>query len=179
MGLGSNNFSKPLCGYYTETGLNTQAYGPVFDGKQAIWVEETMDLADFIGQTVQIDFIFGSDGAIEADGFYFDDVRINYALPTSRSNDIVLPVFNLFQNEPNPASGSTVFQWRSAGNIAGENSKLLIFNITGKVVAEKNINLNAENNTTFDIRHLAPGIYTYLIRNDLYQSNVMKMTVVK
>jgi hypothetical protein len=179
VGLGNNNFSKALCGHYTETGLNTQSPGPVFDGNQSMWVEETMDLSDFIGQSVQVDFVFGSDGAVEADGFYFDDVRIAYALPTSGTNATTVSTFTLTQNEPNPAADFTVIEWTTADNSSDNDATLLVYNTMGVVVAEKTVKLNTEKRIILDTSRLAPGIYTYLIRHELGQSSPQKMTVVR
>ncbi len=66
-----------LCGKYTEAGSPDQIpNSPVYDGVQNEWVAEEVSLNDFLGQTIYLKFELHSDGWVEADGFYFDDVNI-------------------------------------------------------------------------------------------------------
>jgi hypothetical protein len=177
--IGDNNFTSTLCGRYTELGVNTQLEGPVFDGRQREWVEECMSLADFIGQNLHIEFIFGADGAVQADGYYFDDVRIEYTLPVSGTHSIYLSEFNLSQNEPNPASGRTTIAWAGNKNVLGEKADLLIFNTLGELVYEQAVNLVADNSAIINTQGWTPGVYTYLLRNELGQSASMKMSIMR
>jgi hypothetical protein len=59
---------------------------PVFSGQTSDWEQEFFDLTDFSG-TVQIRFHFGSDGAVQALGWYIDDIEIlPYQLPEAPEN---------------------------------------------------------------------------------------------
>ncbi|PHI18357.1 hypothetical protein CEQ90_18445 [Lewinellaceae bacterium SD302] len=70
------NFT-PLCGQYTNLASNQQPFGePLYDGEQAEWVKESISLDDYLGQSVLFRFYFYSDGAVEEDGFYFDDFEV-------------------------------------------------------------------------------------------------------
>ncbi|GJQ64778.1 MAG: hypothetical protein SCALA702_38310 [Melioribacteraceae bacterium] len=51
---------------------------PVYDGTQAEWVLEEINLEDFIGEEVLVKFEFRSDSYIEKDGWYIDDIKIYY-----------------------------------------------------------------------------------------------------
>ena len=68
-----------LPGRYTQPGAGrgTQTAGePGYEG-QSEWMEETIDLPSYAGESeVFFRFIFTSDGAVNMDGFYFDDFRI-------------------------------------------------------------------------------------------------------
>ncbi len=74
---GSHWMSLP--GMYTQSGAGqgTQPAGePGYEG-QSGWVEETIDLSAYAGEShVFFRFIFTSDGAVNMDGFYFDDFEI-------------------------------------------------------------------------------------------------------
>ncbi len=72
----------PLQGLYTNPGsVNQAALEPLYDGVQSDWVQEQISLQAFLGQQLKIRFTLVSDGGIEADGFYFDDVEIASLFP--------------------------------------------------------------------------------------------------
>jgi len=48
---------------------------PVYDGSSN-WVQESIDLSSYIGQSVKFRFELHSDGSVTEDGFYFDDFRV-------------------------------------------------------------------------------------------------------
>ena len=67
-----------LCGKYTHPGSADQKAGyPVYDGVQESWVTEVIDLSAFEGEPqLYIDFQIVSDGFLEMDGWYIDDVDV-------------------------------------------------------------------------------------------------------
>lgn len=69
------------CGNYTVAGTNANGSiqpnnEPVYEGTQNSWVLEEINLSDYLGQIINVRFIFESDGGVNADGFYFDDFSI-------------------------------------------------------------------------------------------------------
>jgi PKD repeat protein len=71
------------CGLYTVAG--TSANGsvqpnnqPVWEGVQSTWVQEEIQLSDYLGQVIKVRFQLRSDGGTRKDGFYFDDFAIYY-----------------------------------------------------------------------------------------------------
>lgn len=48
---------------------------PVFDGNSE-WVNEIIDISDYLSSDVKFKFVLGSDGYLEYDGFYFDDFQV-------------------------------------------------------------------------------------------------------
>jgi hypothetical protein len=93
-----NNDYIPLCGLYTRPGTQDQSFNnPIYDGVQADWVKEQIDLSDFLGEKrVWIKFVLVSDGGVEADGFYFDDLEVNVVKKTvvsSTQDDIALKIY--------------------------------------------------------------------------------------
>ncbi|MFN0035249.1 MAG: M14 family zinc carboxypeptidase [Saprospiraceae bacterium] len=176
---GIGNTDQPLCGRYTKAGRNgAQPDGePVFDSFQAEWVEECMDLSDFLGETVDIKFILGSNNEQEGDGFYFDDLRVEYIDPLLL-NTVSVPMrdFRLRQNEPNPAATFTTIRWENEKQLKGD-ALLLIFNSLGLKIAERALNLSAQNEVRLDTRAWPAGLYTYLLQTPEGQSQPMKMAI--
>ena len=89
---GSNWY--PLSGQYTKPGSGSfQPTGePIYDGVSE-WVQETVVISDYLSDQVLIRFELHSDGMIEEDGFYFDDLQIYGAgssgdLPVQLANPI-------------------------------------------------------------------------------------------
>jgi hypothetical protein len=70
----------PLAGQYTVagSGIGVQPSGqPGYEGTQASWVHEIMDLNDYIGETaVQFRFEFKSDGGVVGDGWFVDNIKV-------------------------------------------------------------------------------------------------------
>lgn len=73
--VGTNDWG-PLCGLYTKEGQPEQDEGqPVWDGNQLSWVQEQIDLNDYIGQRIKVKFRLISDQFVNYDGFYIDDFQ--------------------------------------------------------------------------------------------------------
>jgi carboxypeptidase T len=164
-----------LCGNYTTLGINTQpANEPLFDGQQPSWVAENMDLSDYIGQSFWIQFKFVSDGFLQYDGFYFDDLVVNYSAPVG-TKSIPLEHFTLSQNRPNPAQNSTIIDWTTPLSITESNANLLIYNALGQVIFNKEINLTNDSSLRIDTKNWQAGSYYYQIRNEKSTSVVKKL----
>lgn len=77
---GTSGDWQPLVGEYTifGSGNGVQNEGePGYDGTQFQWIEEAMELTEFIGeQEVYLLFVLLSDGYVEGDGFYVDDIKV-------------------------------------------------------------------------------------------------------
>lgn len=176
----SNNMA--LCGRYTKPGSGMGAQPenePVFEGFQEEWVEESMDLSDFIGQNIQLQFILGSDNLEEGDGFYFDDLRVEYTDPTLL-NTVRIPLkdFQLRQSEPNPANEFALIRWENNKQYSGD-ANLLVFNVLGQNFANQSVQLSTQSEVKIDTRTWPAGLYTYLLQTPQGQSQAMKMTVVR
>ncbi|MFM8963521.1 MAG: PKD domain-containing protein, partial [Sphingomonadales bacterium] len=96
------------CGLYTVPGTtgngsvqpNNQ---PVWEGVQSTWVQEEIQLSDYLGQVIKVRFQLKSDAATRKDGFYFDDFSIYY----NEAGPTVAPVAQ-FQTPTNLCSGNIV-----------------------------------------------------------------------
>ncbi len=81
--ISTNNGSTwtPLEGMYSDAGSGSgqQTTGePVYDDVQAEWVNEEIDLSDYVNQNIKLKFELRSDSYIERDGWYLDDIKIYY-----------------------------------------------------------------------------------------------------
>ena len=178
----NGNVDKALCGRYTRggSGNGSQPFNePLLDGFQGEWVEECMDLSDFIGQTIDLKFILGSDNGDERDGFYFDDLRVEYTDPTLLSTlSIPLQDFRLRQNEPNPAAAFTTIRWENTKQFIGD-ANLMIFNCLGVKAAQYAVNLSAQTEISIDTHSWPAGLYTYILQTSEGQSQAVKMSILR
>ncbi|MBR9922526.1 MAG: hypothetical protein GYB31_16945 [Bacteroidetes bacterium] len=134
----STGTPTPLCGLYTNpgTGLFQPEDVPLYDGTQTDWVEEIISLDDFIGTTIYIEFTLTSDGGVNDDGFYFDDMEVFTVTPDTTINTQTLELepqeaLRLF---PNPAGA---FVWVDfAGGNAQEWRQLKLYDSLGRLVKE-------------------------------------------
>ncbi len=78
--VSTNNGSTftPLAGNYTTPGSGSfQPNGePLYDGIQTSWVNEVMDLSNYNSSQVKLRFELKTDGSVNNDGWYVDDIGI-------------------------------------------------------------------------------------------------------
>ena len=79
--LSTNNGSTwiSLTGQYTNPGTGSfQPNGqPLYDGTQTNWVHESIDISNYAEQQISLRFYFRSDGSIQRDGWYVDNVKVS------------------------------------------------------------------------------------------------------
>lgn len=96
--ISDNNGSTwhALDGQYTNNGVGSfQPNGePLYDGSSG-WVQESIEITEYLSNQVLIRFELHSDGMIEDDGFYFDDFQIYAAGSTG---DLPVQVANPIQD---------------------------------------------------------------------------------
>lgn len=163
------------CGNYT--GFSTNQNGtiqpqnePLWDGTKTSWVEEHINLSDYLGQTLQIRFILQSDGGVRKDGFYFDDFKIIAALDTTTTGNAGL---NNLQSatitvSPNPSNGNLTVKNAQA------NDAILLYDLQGKLVIATQ--QQGENPTKVDVSSLENGVY--LLKVEGTTSNFIEQVVV-
>ena len=136
------------CGLYTNAGSEDQPEGqPLYDGTQNEWVQEQIDLSDYIGQTIRARFIFRSDNFVEADGFYFDDLTFNTLNDDTLSlEDIQQYQFGIY---PNPVKDILHITTNLTDYTAS------VYAMDGKLIKSS----KASANHSLDYSDLAPGIY--------------------
>ncbi len=142
---------EPQCGNFTNAGSNNgfQPQGePLYDGTQMDWVQEQINLSEYLGETILVRFEFRSDGGVRGDGFYFDDLEINIVDDGQLSvSDAEASQFVVY---PNPV--------KNILNITTPltNYSVALYNLQGQLISESAGN---EGSQSVDYSNLATGIY--------------------
>jgi hypothetical protein len=147
----------PLCGKYSHTGNSNQDnQQPLYDGIQDAWLSETVNLSAYLGQNIQLRFNLVSDGAVDYDGLYFDDISVKKI--TATPNGIAhYANLNSLSVYPNPNNGNFVLNYTTSSNavvkisvtdILGQEVYAAQQNNTGRTVQEINLS-NAVSGTYF------------------------------
>lgn len=126
----------PVVTAHTQPGSGTgsQISGqPYYEGSQANWITETVDLAPWLGQSgVRFRFLLGTDSSVTRDGFTFDEfVVIGSGLVTSGGNDTPAAVTRLNGVFPNPFNPATLVSFELD---RAEIVQLTVYDISGRLV---------------------------------------------
>ncbi len=142
-----------LCGKYTSAGSqNTHGTtDPLLDGTQEDWVIEEMNLSDFTGEILQLRMIMRSDGYVELDGIYIDDVMIESSTLILSNVEDLDPIS--FQVYPSINEGQFTIEIEDP---VTSDSEIEIWNTSGQLI-ERYTNLR--NSNTIEIDNLSTGIY--------------------
>jgi hypothetical protein len=65
----SASFGSPIGGRQAWTGVSGGGASPA-------WIQSTVSLADFVGQTLQLRFRFASDSSVADVGWWIDDIQV-------------------------------------------------------------------------------------------------------
>jgi len=165
----------PQCGKYTVTGNSDQDQGkPLYDGFQTTWVQEEINLSDYLGQSIMFRFQIRADGGVTEDGFYFDDLEVNVILPNSNELDEVSGF--VLNGYPNPTNDVFNINYVVPGE--ANNATLTMTNSVGQVVNVMPLG-GSKGNVQIPTATLAEGMYFYYITNGANQSSTKKVMVTK
>ncbi|MFK8037933.1 MAG: M14 family zinc carboxypeptidase [Crocinitomicaceae bacterium] len=158
---------SPLCGNYTNIGTNNQDEGePLYDNNQTTWVQEEIDLSDYLGMTnVQFKFRLVSDNFVVEDGFAFDDFKI---LADGQGLSVSSTMINRYNIYPNPANDFLLIENSS------EISKIEVYNQFGQLVTSK-----ANDEGRIDVNHLSNGVYFVKLYPHNSHSIVKKISILR
>jgi carboxypeptidase T len=155
----------PLCGRYTEPGTAEQSPDqPVYDGIEANWVQEEIDLTEYLsGDSTQLNIAFRmvSDEFIEADGYYFDDFAVTVVKEGTVTSTIEMYDSNFtMTTRPNPASNYVII------DLSGETEnspkmELQVFNALGQMMVRQAVQGNI---FRVETEGWQPGIYQYRLK---------------
>lgn len=155
----AGNSWTPLCGRYTVTGNGGfQPAEPLYQGIQNEWVQEEIDLTEYLGESVSIRFLMASDNFIQLDGFYVDDlevVTLDSITVNASDFQFTAPALRAF---PNPVQEELTVQVE--GTFERNNAQVILRNTLGQTVYTRT--LPAGNRQTFmlDMRAQPAGLYT-------------------
>lgn len=155
----------PLCGRYTTTGNGGfQPEAPIYEGIQTEWVEEEIDLTEYLGESVTIRFLMQSDNFIQLDGFYFDDVEIttlDSIIVSTTSAAAQQPTLIAF---PNPVQETLTVQVSGFKN--SRSGQITLRNALGQTVHTKMLAAGSPNTFTLDMQAQPAGLYTLQLESE-------------
>ncbi|GAB5421115.1 MAG: hypothetical protein Crog4KO_18110 [Crocinitomicaceae bacterium] len=161
------------CGLHTSAGFNSSWSSgaqptdePIWEGTSD-WVYEEIDLSDYLGETINVRFVFGSDDAVTMDGFYFDDFQVTTRNPLS-VNETQLEVFAV----PNPANHEFTI---NTSQVLSEGT-IVVYDQSGKLVLEKAMQAHS-NETILSTAKLPNGAYLVHVVNEKFVANPIKLIV--
>lgn len=170
---GSNNW-EPLEGLYTDPGSQYQTPGlPVYDGTTNDWIKESINLSEYLGESIRLRFKLRSDVYITEDGFYFDDLKVSVIDDLTGIKDILIDdaVRGPF---PNPANEFIRFEVKSSSDSFIPTS-IDYFDITGKLVYQSG--LIDKGDIIIDISDWDKGVYFYEIKLQNYKKHTGKQVI--
>ena len=153
----------PLCGKYTNPGAGffQPLDEPLYDGTQVSWVAEEMSLDDYLGKKIYLQFVLRSDGGVQGDGFFFDDLRITvYTNDSSLVHTLPEPTaWVRLQVSPNPANQVVTIDWQPLADFSLDEPQMEIYDLLGRRIHHQAVGPGA---TDLDTGSWLPG--TYLLR---------------
>ena len=142
-----DNFWQPLCGRYTNPDR-------IYDGQQFNWVQEEMDLSDYLGQMVDIQFQLISDAAVNYAGFYFDNVNVTTVQDTPLAVHNFVKTGAVIKTYPNPAHDELTIA--VTGQPLNHPLNAILYDCLGRQSMSFTID---QPKVTLDIRQLPPNVY--------------------
>ncbi len=150
----------------------------------SVWKTEVINLSSFIGQTVYFRFKQTSDQGVDADGIYIDNFRFDnqnhYTVGNSEQTNSH-PDKMIVSNYPNPFSINTGTRFFVKANDKSRLHFIDIFNIKGQKIESLKMDISRGNSISWISKNtsLASGIYFYRVRNEVQQSSMKKMLLIK
>lgn len=164
----TNSFNwVPLQGKYTKPGGSNQVPGqPLYDGVSD-WVLEDIDLTPYAGKNIMLRFVFKSDGAVNADGFYFDDIKITVLdIETGFSEK---PAGDMLKVHPSPASGNATISLQSP---LMHDISLSLISQSGQTVRKWQMKAG-EQSLNIDLSGIKPGVYQIVANEPGFTSRIV------
>lgn len=156
----------PLCGLFTQASKATGREGePIYTGFQDDWIMEYIDLEDYKGQDIYLQWRMVSserNNPRDFEGFFFDDLKIvttGLLINTEETSMVQAEVY------PNPSSGQFFVDIDS--KTVGT-SRLILKDALGKTVYSTPL---IHGKQEIRAQNLSPGVYFYSIEN-VHHSNL-------
>lgn len=164
-----NQFT-PVCGKYTVKGTSTQDDGmPLYEGVQDEWVLEEIDLEDFMGENIYIQFKMVSDDLYQWDGIFIDNIAIYSNTSVTSIDPSAFTSLNL---DLSPSPFEDQFKVIISGDLPSIGS-LSIYNNLGQVVFEKDLQ-SLEDNFSIDGSAWSAGSYQVIVKNEAGQNIITR-----
>lgn len=174
---------QQLCGKYTNPGVPQNNWAgqnqgiqpvdqPIYDGLQADWVLEEVSLNDYLGEVIKLRFILHSDGAVQEDGFYFDDFQVLYDLDLSSIgiNELESSLLTLF---PNPANSYAKLDFGNEMALG----KVEIYTLSGQLAQSFELN-GTTKVIEINTAEMPQGIYNVIYTNSNFENTHKRLVVI-
>lgn len=170
------DFYTPLEGVLTHT--SNSLAEPVYDGDHRFWEAECMDLSGLIDQPFYLRFSMNSfsGNASQRDGFYFDDLVLEYNTEAGVFT-VNVPDAWILQSRPNPASDQTLILWENQADYSNP-LYLEVCSSEGKFLRQIPITDNSARALKVETSGWASGMYLYRLVTDHGNSGWKKLAVV-
>jgi len=145
---------------------------PVYEGTQNSWVNDVVNLSDYIGQTISVRFIIEADGGVRKDGFYFDDFKVSYDVNTASLSELTESQLEV-KVFPNPANNTVALSTSRVLNGA----RVSVLNQAGQMVMNENV-VGQTNAINLSTQELPQGYYFVLVDSEEYSSLPIKLVVI-
>jgi hypothetical protein len=155
---------------------------PIWEGQQNEWVEESIDLTPFVntGDQLRLRFLMVSDGFVNPDGFYVDDLvfQERNTTPVSTNTPLGAEAFTL-KVVPNPNFGRTQLQFRLPQPVAAK-GQWQLFQAEGRLIQTGELVLPAGyGEVDLEMDQLPAGIYWLKAQVGEYLIPARKVVVIK
>jgi hypothetical protein len=169
------SFFNPLYGLLSNQNLSLNE--PVYEGSHPNWEEECIDLHFLINQPFFLRFAMTSfsGNPIGRDGFYFDDLLLEYQTESGVYTLDIPDAWNL-QSRPNPAADQTLVVWEQPLN-ASTDLQLEVFGTSGKLFKQIPLQDPGVHSLKLDTTRWPAGLYFYRISDGTGHSGWKKLTV--
>ncbi|KAA3628068.1 MAG: T9SS C-terminal target domain-containing protein [Bacteroidetes bacterium] len=168
----------PLCGRYSKIGTDNQDEGnPLYDGFQQEWVEEMIDITEFAepGDDIKIRFSMVSDGYLQEDGFYFDEVSI---ILTDNSPEGVVKPNKPFSWDLYPVPASEQLHIEIVPGFSKTSPlEMAFFDALGKIIFSEKIELSDVLHKTLDTSNWQPGFYICKISSQNQETLIKRVII--
>ncbi|MFH0864884.1 MAG: M14 family zinc carboxypeptidase [Bacteroidota bacterium] len=169
----------PLCGKYTKPGSLYQIQdSPLYDGSQSSWVQEEINLSDYLGQSIKLRFTLVSDGYSTGDGFFFDDITVTKinnpytGIIDAEGNN------NVYVSEPYPNPTGNNFSVSYTLYDRNQNTLLKIYDALGRIVSVIQLT-EVKDSLLLNVSEFESGIYFYQITSNEFFSEIKKLIIIK
>lgn len=168
-----------LCGKYTKPGSSYQIQdSPLYDGSQSNWVQEEINLADYIGQSIKLRFTLVSDGYSTGDGFFFDDITVTKINNSYTGMIDAEGNIDIYISEPYPNPAGNNFSISYFMNDENQNSEFIIYDALGRIVSTFRLT-EVKGSILLDVSEFETGIYLYQITLNKFSSELKKLVIIK
>lgn len=163
----------PLCGKYSKP-LYTLGDQPVYDGEHPNWVLEEIDLNDYLGQQINIQFAFSSDMNHTNKGFFFDDFRVVTIQDSTQDVPSINNGATIITTYPNPATEQLTIL--IPNHKPGTTLQATLYDCLGRTAMHASITTPT---TSLNISHLPSGIYCLKVNDNTTTLPVQKVNIIK